>query len=167
MQHLIVELLADGIMLPIVVLALYALLWKVPRLNRYDCYTHILMAGATSYMLAKVIGSIWRPEQLRPFEQLGVNPGAMYLNNPGFPSDHALFGFFLTGAVWYGSHNRLLTGAMAVLTILMCIGRVLALVHTPLDIVGAFGIAMLGSVWYGQRRRKRRPHHLMAVRAKK
>lgn len=141
MEHFLIKILADWLMLPIILVALYALLWRVTGAKRYDRYTRVFMAGITSYTLAKLIGNTWQPEQLRPFEQIGVHPGAAYLNNPGFPSDHALFGFFLTLAVWYCSRNRILTGVMVVMTVLMCLGRVLALVHTPLDIAGALVVA--------------------------
>jgi len=165
MYQIIVKILADWLMLPIVVVALYALLWRVSGPKRYDRYTRIFMAGITSYILAKFIGSLWRPEQLRPFEQLGVNPGAAYLNNPGFPSDHALLGFFLTLAVWYATRSRKLTVIMTILTVLMCIGRVLALVHTPLDIAGALVITVISTVWYKDYV-KFRLHKLIGKRAK-
>jgi membrane-associated phospholipid phosphatase len=160
-EHLLVKLLADWLMLPIIGLAFYALIWRVPSSDRYDRYTRIFMSGITSYMLAKFVANLWQPEQLRPFEQLGVRPDAAYLNNPGFPSDHALFGFFLTLAVWYGSRNRTLTAVMAILTILMCIGRVIALVHTPLDIAGAGVVAAIGALWYISYAKKRLHTHLV------
>lgn len=147
-MHTVIKLMADGLMIPIVLLAFYALMWRMPHEHRYDRYTRIVMAGITSYIIAKFFGALWQPEQLRPFEQLGVDPGAAYLNNPGFPSDHALFAAFLTLAVWYGTRNRRITMVMAVLTLLMCVGRVLALVHTPLDIVGGLFVACVGAVWY-------------------
>ena len=165
-MQVLIKLMADWSMIPLIVVAAYALLWRVPALNRYDRYTRIFMAGITSYMLAKFIASIWQPEQLRPFEQLGLNPGAAYLNNPGFPSDHALFGAFLTVAVWYGTRNWRLTWVMAVITIIMCVGRVLALVHTPLDIVGAFVVVGLASLWYVDYVKKRSHTHI-AKKAKK
>lgn len=148
MYNVLVKILADWLMIPIVLVALYALFWKVSEPKRYDRYTRVFMAGITSYVLAKFIGNVWRPEQLRPFEQFGLHPGAAYLNNPGFPSDHALLGFFLTMAVWYCTRNRMLTVIMAILTILMCVGRVLALVHTPLDIAGSLVITAISTVWY-------------------
>ena len=144
----IISLAADGLMAPIVLVAAYALLIKIPKKGLYDKYTRILMAGVTTYLLAKLIGKLWQPEHLRPFEQMGVDPGASYLNNPGFPSDHALFATFLTLAVWYGTRNRALTIIMAVLTLAVCVGRVLALVHTPLDIAGGIAVAALGAFWY-------------------
>lgn len=151
----LIKLLADGLMVPIVLIGVGSLLFAVPRSERYDRYTRIFMAGLTSYYFAKIIGALWQPETLRPFEKLGIEAGASYLNNPGFPSDHALFAMFLTLAVWYGTRNRKLAVTMLVLTVLVCIGRVLAHVHTPLDVTGGIGVAMLGAVWYGSYAKKR------------
>lgn len=148
MYDIIVKILADWLLIPIILISLYALFFRVDATHKYDRYTRVFMAGVTSYLLAKFIGSAWRPEQLRPFEKLGVDPGAAYLNNPGFPSDHALLGFFLTLAVWFCTRSRKLTIVIAVLTVLMCLGRVLALVHTPLDIAGAFVISVVSILWY-------------------
>ena len=72
------------------------------------------------------------------------------MNNPGFPSDHALFATFLTLAVWFSTKDRKFSLIMLTLTIVMCIGRVLALVHTPLDVIGGMILALVGTVWYGR-----------------
>lgn len=148
MYDLFVKILADWLMFPIILVAMYALLFRVAGARRYDRYTRVFMAGITSYILAKFLGSAWRPEQLRPFEKLGVDPGAAYLNNPGFPSDHALLGFFLLLAVVYCTRNRKLSIVMGILVLLMCLGRVLALVHTPLDIAGSLVITVVSTIWY-------------------
>ena len=118
------------------------------------------MAGISSYMLAKFTGALWQPEVRRPFEELGVSAGAAYLNNPGFPSDHTLFAGFLTLAVWYATKNVRLTILMAVLALLVAVGRVVALVHTPLDVVGGFVFALLGASWYllYTAQAKKKPH---------
>ena len=79
---------------------------------------------------------------------MGVEPGAAYLNNPGFPSDHALFTMAITLAVWFGTRDKLLSSVCLVLTLLVGIGRVLALVHTPLDVAGGLLIACIGIIWY-------------------
>jgi hypothetical protein len=90
-MQFLVRFVADWLMVPVVLVSLYTLVWRVPNRLRYARYCYILMAGATAYTLAKVAGLLWQPEQLRPFELIGAEPGAAYLNNPGFPSDHALF----------------------------------------------------------------------------
>lgn len=147
----IIRFIADGTMVPIVLIAGYALLFRVPKNGRFQAYARILMAGLTAYLVAKLLGSVFQPGDERPFELLGVQPGASYLNNPGFPSDHALFAGFLTLAVWFETRWR--TGALllAGLTLLVCIGRVLALVHTPLDVIGGLAVACIGALWYFQR----------------
>lgn len=147
MQTLI-KILADGAVIPIILLAGYALLFKVPRKNRYEVYTRIVMAGLTSYLVAKLLGSVYQPSGERPFELLGVAPGASYLNNPGFPSDHALFTAFLTCAVWFETKQPRLAITLAILTLLVCLGRIFALVHTPLDIAGGLMVAAIGALWY-------------------
>lgn len=144
----IIELLADGAVVPIVLIAGYALLFKVPKGKRYEAYCRIFMAGLTAYLVAKLLASVYQPSGERPFEILGVAPGASYLNNPGFPSDHALFTAFLTLAVWFETRRKRLTLLLAVLTLLVCVGRVLALVHTPLDVIGGLLVACVGALWY-------------------
>ena len=145
----LVKIIADWLLIPLVLLALYELFFKVESRRRYEIYSRVLMAGLTSYVVAKILGLIYQPEQLRPFELLGVNPGAAYLNNPGFPSDHALFTMFLALAVWYGTRNRRLGITLVVLAAVISVGRVAALVHTPLDVAGGVIIACVGSLWYG------------------
>jgi membrane-associated phospholipid phosphatase len=110
------------------------------------------MAGLTSYLIAKLLGSIYQPSGERPFELLGAMPGASYLNNPGFPSDHALFTGFLTLAVWFETRQKKIAVVLALLTAAVCIGRVLALVHTPLDVIGGLIVACIGAAWYMQGR---------------
>jgi membrane-associated phospholipid phosphatase len=146
----IIKFLADGAVIPIILIAGYALLFTVPRGQRFQAYSRILMAGLTAYLFAKLLGSVYQPSGERPFEILGVDPGASYLNNPGFPSDHALFTAFLTLAVWFETRRRGLALTLAVLTLLVCIGRVLALVHTPLDVIGGLIVACMGAFWYAQ-----------------
>lgn len=143
-----IEIIADGAVVPVVLLGAYALLFLVPRGHRYEAYCRILMAGLTAYLIAKLLGSVYQPQLERPFEILGLNPGALYLNNPGFPSDHALFTMAITLAVWFETRRKGISLLLLVLTILVCVGRVLALVHTPLDVIAGVLVAALGALWY-------------------
>lgn len=147
----IIRLLADGLILPIIVLAGYALLFRIPKKGRFQAYIRIFMAGLTAYLIAKLLGSLYQPADERPFEILGAVAGASYLPNPGFPSDHALFTTFLALAVWFETRLKKLSLVLAFLTILVCVGRVLALVHTPLDVIGGALVAFTGIIWYIQR----------------
>jgi membrane-associated phospholipid phosphatase len=165
-MEILIKILADGLMVPIVLLAVYALMMKVPHAHRYDIYTRIFMAGISSYLLAKLVGAMWQPETVRPFEKLGIEAGAAFLNNPGFPSDHTLFASFLTLAIWYATKYGRLTIVMVVMTLLVAVGRVLAHVHTPLDVTGGIVFAVIGALWYiGLKKPHLRKH--IAKKAKK
>jgi len=154
----LIRLIADVAVIPVILIGAWALLLKVPKGHRFQAYGRILMAGLTSYMLAKFIGAIYQPETLRPFELLGVDPGALYLNNPGFPSDHALFVTAITCAVWFETRMKKTSLVLAGLVVLICVGRVLALVHTPLDVIGGVAIALVGALWYSNVPRKQEEH---------
>ena len=144
----IVKLIADGLVVPVVLIGAYALIKLVPNKEKHQVYSQVLMAGLTAYVAAKIIGSIYQPDQMRPFEILGVSAGASFLNNPGFPSDHALFTMAITLAVFFGARSWRLAVVCLIMTILICAGRVIALVHTPLDVIGGLLIACIGIVWY-------------------
>ena len=146
----LIALIADGAVLPIIVIAGYALLFLVPKGHRFEAYSRVLMAGLTAYLIAKLLGAVYQPAVERPFEILGVEPGASYLNNPGFPSDHALVVSASVYAGWFETRARKLAIVIAVLAVLVCIGRVLALVHTPLDVIGGVVVAAIGALWYMQ-----------------
>ncbi len=148
MYEFLIRLMADGLVIPIVLLGTYALIVYVKPSHRYEAYCRILMAGLTSFLLAKLIASVYQPATERPFEMMQIAAGALYLNNPGFPSDHALFTAAITGAVWFETRARTLAIALIVMTALVCVGRVLAHVHTPLDVIGGVVIALLGMGWY-------------------
>lgn len=157
MMELLIRIIADGAVIPVVVIGAWALLTKVPKGKaRYQAYCRILMAGLTAYLLAKLIGSIYQPELLRPFEKLGADAGASFLNNPGFPSDHMLFVTAIMLAVWFETRDKTITIILIGLSLLVGIGRVVALVHTPLDVVGGVMIALIGGLWYLQADRRDR-----------
>lgn len=143
-----VQLIADGAVFPVILVGTYALLFKLSSNDRYGAYCRILMAGLTTYLLAKLLGTLYQPEIERPFQALGVSPGAAYLDNPGFPSDHSLFVMAILLAVWFETRNKVLTAIVAAFAVLVFVGRVLALVHTPLDVIGGIAVAMVGAGWY-------------------
>ncbi len=157
MQELLVKLLADGAVIPVVLLGAFALVFQLKEGSRYQAYCRVLLAGLSAYMLAKLVGAVYQPELQRPFELMGVDAGASFLNNPGFPSDHVLFCTTIALAVWFETRNKWLIGAVAILTILVAVGRVAALVHSPLDVIAAVIIAFIGSLWYLQREQPERP----------
>lgn len=146
--ELIVRIIADGAVIPVVLIGAYMLVFKIPRGKRFEAYCRILMAGLTAYLIAKFAAALYQPSIERPFELLGVEAGALFLNNPGFPSDHALFVTAITCAVWFETRNKIVTTVLTGLVILICVGRVLALVHTPADVIFGVIIGLVGALWY-------------------
>ena len=145
---IIVRVLADGLVIPVALIGIYALIRFVPRQEKFQVYSRVLMAGLSAFVMAKIIGLLYQPSGLRPFELQGVDAGASFLNNPGFPSDHALFVMAITLAVWFGARHKRWALVCLILSILVAVGRVIALVHSPLDVVGGLLIACIGVVWY-------------------
>lgn len=147
-QEIIIRIIADGTIVPVVLIGIYALIFKIPKGQRLQAYSRVLMAGLTAYLFAKLIGSVFQPSSVRPFELLGTAAGAFFLNNPGFPSDHTLLVTAITCAVWFETRQKVLTAILVVLVATICVGRVLALVHTPADVIGGVVIALIGALWY-------------------
>ena len=148
MEESFVQLIADGLVFPLVILAAATLLLYVPNRRKFSVYSRMLVAGLTSYLVAKLFSLLYQPSAQRPFELLGVEPGASYLDNPGFPSDHALFVWVIVFAIWYGTRKPWVVAVALIIAVLVCVGRVLALVHTPLDIFGGVAAACIGALWY-------------------
>ena len=144
----LIRLLADGLMAPIVLIALFALGRYVPATQRLRAGSSLVVAGLITFALAKFLAAVWQPGARRPFEELGLAPGAAFLPNPGFPSDHALFAMFLTLAVLFVAKKPTIAAVLFGLTLLVALGRVLALVHTPLDVIAGIVVACVGASWY-------------------
>lgn len=150
---IIIRIIADVAIIPVILIGGFVLVFKIPKGQRFEAYSRILMAGLTAYLLAKFVATIYQPANERPFELLGVDPGAFYLNNPGFPSDHALFVTAIVAAVWFETRMKKTSIVLVSLVVLICVGRVLALVHTPIDMIGGVVIALIGAAWYINRPR--------------
>ena len=144
---MLLKAVADGTLLlilavtaPIIVLAIRKRFWQHAPI--------LVMAGLTSLLVGKVLSLLYQPAIARPFLELGVEPGAAYIDNPGFPSDHALLATVVVAAVYALTRNRKFAAVLGVLVLIMCIGRVLALVHTPLDVAGGVLAGLAGVLWY-------------------
>lgn len=144
-----IRIIADGLVVPIVLLAAFVLL-RQPRRVLFERLARGVMVGLVGLWLAKIFSLLYQ-EGERPFTILGVTPKAAYLNNPGFPSDHVLFVFCITFVVWASTRDRKLTLIFLSLSTLVAIGRVMALVHTPLDVLGGFICALMAAtIMYGR-----------------
>lgn len=146
LERLIVILMADGLLIPVVLLGGW-MMYKLPAAIRKRAYLLALGTAATAFAIAKTLGMFYHTE--RPFVMNGVAPGASYLKNGGFPSDHVLFVFTITLIVWASTKNVKVSLWLLGMSVLLGIGRVLALVHTPLDVAGGIFCAVVAAMlWY-------------------
>ena len=145
----VIPLIADVLVVPVVLTAAWVML-RLPRDRRWQAIGRGIVVALTALLFAKIAAQFY--QGVRPFVELGVDPKASFLPNPCFPSDHALLVFTATFVVWASTKNTKLTLLLLSLSTLVAVGRVLALVHTPIDILGGFMCALLAAfVWYGPR----------------
>lgn len=141
--------LADGSLLVILgVSGLAGIVWLVRVRPRWQTWLpYVLMAGLTSLTVGKLI-SFWQPSAVRPFVERGVEAGAAYINNPGFPSDHMLLAVIVVATVYLLTPYKKLSYLLVLITLVMAVARVAALVHTPLDMLGGLVAGLAGSWWF-------------------
>ena len=151
-MNFIIKIVADGSLVVISVCGLVALLKGIPAKKRFAQYPYAVMAGLTALFIGKLFSLLYQPAVARPFLEMGASPGALYINNPGFPSDHTLLAGVIVFAVYALTPYKKLSYSLGVLAVVMAVARVLALVHTPLDVVGGFVAAAIGALWYFARR---------------
>jgi membrane-associated phospholipid phosphatase len=150
----LIRFAADGMLLTIFFIAAIAGVYWLRHQTKKDIVRLapiVIMAGMTSLLLGKLLSLVYQPDTARPFVEKGLEAGAAYINNPGFPSDHALLAVVLVSALWFVAQYKKLAVVLAVLVVVMCIARVLALVHTPLDVAGGIVLGLAGTVWYRAR----------------
>ena len=146
-MNTLTRIAADGTLVFIVAASMPIILWKL-RGAWWVNGPVLVMAGLTSLLVGKVMSLLYQPEVARPFLQQGLEPGAAYIDNPGFPSDHALLATVIVVAFYMLTRNRWLAVMFMSVVVVMSIGRVVALVHTPLDVIGGVAAGLIGAFWY-------------------
>lgn len=149
-MELLIRLTADGMLIFILLVAgslgLYHVAFVSKKVTLFAPYA--IMAGLTSLLVAKLVSLVYQPSVVRPYIEQGVQAGAAYIDNPGFPSDHALLASVIVIMLFALTPYRKIAYSLSILVVIMSIGRVLALVHTPLDIIGGVVAAFIGGAWY-------------------
>jgi membrane-associated phospholipid phosphatase len=115
-------------------------------LRRWRLAAELLVAGAGTYVAAKVVKGIWprgRPDGL--LADVVIRGAAAH--GRGFVSGHAatLTALAVVAWPWLGPRGRI---AVGVLVTVVCLARVYVGAHLPLDVVGgaALGLAVGGLV---------------------
>ncbi len=143
-----IAFLADWLLVGLLAFGAAALLFGTSKSQKFREYPYVIMAGLTSLLVGKLLSLVYQPDTERPFVEMGVTAGAAYIDNPGFPSDHVLLATIVALTVVVFVRKRWLNVVMVTSVIAISIGRVLALVHTPLDVIGGLVAGLSGGLWY-------------------
>lgn len=114
-------------------------------LQKKDIYKKILMMGSLIFPLAFILSKIasaiyYNP---RPFVQYQFKPLLEHAADNGFPSDHALLSFTIAALVYIFDKK---VGIMfGILGFVVGISRVLAGIHSPIDIIGSLLISVVSA----------------------
>lgn len=143
MEEFLLRIFADYLVVPVVLVGGVALL-LIPRQRRYQAWSWAVITGLLALLFAKLASLFYQGE--RPFEVQGVEPGAAFLPNPGFPSDHVLLVVVIACIVWASMKNKALSISLAAACLIIAVARVIALVHTPLDVIGGALCAIAAAI---------------------
>ncbi|HUC95790.1 MAG TPA: phosphatase PAP2 family protein [Candidatus Saccharimonadia bacterium] len=101
-----------------------------------------IIACAIAFIFSRIASKLYYDP--RPFITEHVKPLIAHQTDNGFPSDHALLTGTLTAITYFYSKKVAL--GMLVLTVIIGIARVLAKVHSPLDIGAGWLFGVVGAV---------------------
>lgn len=101
----------------------------------------IILAGVIAFILSRISSQLYYDP--RPFVREHVKPLFPHAPDNGFPSDHALLTGTLTAIAYF--YNRKYANLMLIPTLIIGVARVLAKVHSPLDIGGGWVFGIIGS----------------------
>ena len=101
-----------------------------------------VLAGGIAFALSRIAGHLYYDP--RPFVTEHLKPLIPHGADNGFPSDHALLTMALTAITYF--FNKKIASLMLVLTIVVGVARILAKVHSPLDIGGGWVFGIIGAV---------------------
>lgn len=90
------------------------------------------------YLLAKLLG--YFIQSPRPFVTEHLAPLIHASSDNGFPSDHTLLAMAIASIIF--AYNRKVGSVLVVLALFVGVSRVLANVHSPIDVIGSITIAI-------------------------
>ncbi len=133
---------ASYLFILVIILQLVAVLWlNKDASSKVRFVLAIIVAGIIAFILSRIAGKLFYDP--RPFVTEHVKPLIPHAPDNGFPSDHALLTGTLT-AITYFFYKKY-ANWMLILTIIIGVARVLAKVHSPLDIAGGWVFGIIGA----------------------
>lgn len=131
--------------LMVVIVVLLAYIWfKESSLRRRQIIGAVIIAGILAFLFSKFAGKLYYDP--RPFVSRGIKPLIAHGADNGFPSEHAIFCMTLTTVIFF--YRKQLAYWAALVTILVGSARVLAHVHSPIDIAAGIVLGIFAG-WLG------------------
>ncbi len=123
--------------------AVAVVVWiRQPPGGKWTLAIAVLTGGLAGLGLIALAGALYYDP--RPFVVQHIHPLFAHAADNGFPSDHAALTMFLAVSVWFCSRRWGLV--LAVNAVLVGIARVLAHVHSPLDIAAGYLIGAVTAI---------------------
>jgi undecaprenyl-diphosphatase len=121
---------------------------EISRSRNWRKLGFIALAGLTAFMLDQIFHLI-PVEVFRPYQLIGVQPLIDHSIDSPFPSDHVMLAFAAALAVLFMTRYKKLGLLALLLAVGVLVGRLLALVHSPLDVTGGVVCAAVAAlIWY-------------------
>jgi undecaprenyl-diphosphatase len=125
-----------------VCMVIAVMVWlRLPREQKWGLAATTVIAGIIALALMKLGASLYVDQ--RPFVTSHVAPLFPHAADSGFPSDHTLTAMLMAGCVVFCS--RRWGAVLAALALWIGLARVEALVHRPIDIVGAVAMVLVAA----------------------
>lgn len=106
--------------------------------HRREFVLTVILAIVIALIMAKIAGSLYFHP--RPFVIEHIKPLIPHGSDNGFPSEHTIAAMTLTTTIYF--YRKKFAAIALLLTLLVGFGRVLAHVHSPIDILGGICIGV-------------------------
>ena len=127
----------------IVSFVIAAVVWlRLPRRQKIELLVTGVVGGLLCLALIKIGGALYYHP--RPFVTQHVAPLFPHADDNGFPSDHTVLTMFVAFCVLY--YSRRWGIVLVAVSLAAGVARVLAHVHSPIDIAGAIAMAAVAAV---------------------
>nr|WP_277349816.1 phosphatase PAP2 family protein [Planosporangium thailandense] len=113
----------------------------MPTGDRWRSAVQAVFAAVFTLMIVKLAAAAYYDP--RPFVGGHVHPYFTHPADNGFPSDHTAVGSLAGYVLW--SYRKRIAAVLWVAAVLVGAARVVAHVHSPVDIIGALVISAIGS----------------------
>lgn len=114
---------------------------QAPKKQRKTMIVSLIIASIVAVILDKLGGKLYYDP--RPFVSQHIKPLVEHSADNGFPSEHTTFSMTIGILLFF--YRRKLGGLAIVIAYIVGMARIAAHVHSPVDILGAFAIAIIAA----------------------